>query len=192
MPQGGGGHTELPLKANPRAVGYAPRVQPMPRAAPLFAEPRLQPWHTAAPAVPRHRRGQRWGNRGRLTQGGMLHPFLRHFTWQITDYDDRWHWFFLIISSRSYLNGTLPPEPDLFKCSLGMTLPCPPRPLSKAALPPAHPQTSEGSRRRWWSKGRQDTKANSKVTDAAVLGELGHDFPDVFQSFLKDTACVGS
>lgn len=35
-------------------------------------------------------------------------------------------------------------------------------------------------------------KANSKVTDAAVLGELGHDFPDVFQSFLKDTACVGS
>lgn len=125
MPQGGGGHTELPLKANPRAVGYAPRVQAMPRAAPLFAEPRLQPWHTAAPAVPRHWRGQRWGNRGRLTQGGMLHPFLRHFTWQITDYDDRWHRFFLIISSRSYLNGTLPPEPDLFKCSLGMTLPGP-------------------------------------------------------------------
>lgn len=64
MPQGGGGHTELPLKANPRAVGYAPRVQPMPRAAPLFAEPRLQPLHTAAPAVPRHGEGRGGGTEG--------------------------------------------------------------------------------------------------------------------------------
>lgn len=180
------GKGELLLKANPRAVGCAPHMQTMPRAAPLFAGHR----HTADPDVPRHQRGKRWRNRGRLMQGGMVHPFLRHFKWQITDYDDRWHRFFLIISSRSYLNETLPPEPGFFKRSLGMALPCPPQPLSKAALPSTQQTDLRGEQKATVVQREAGHKANSKVTDAAVLGEWGHDFPDVFQSFLKDTACV--
>lgn len=143
------GRGELLLKANPRAVGYATHMQAMPRAAPLFAGPRP----TAAPDVPQHQKGQRWGSRGRLMQGGMVHPFLRHFKRQITDYDDRWHRFFLIISSRSYLNETVPPEPGFFKCSLGMALPCPPWPLSKAALPSALKRPQRGAEGNGGPKG---------------------------------------